>query len=334
MNTANAQPTALDATDVGRLRWRNLMSTTLGGVDLQIGGSAFAGHLRSRDLGGLRVYELSATPSEAHTSTNAAAPGFVITCQLSGTGEIGQSGRVAALGPGDVALFATHLQGSFVLGDDFRSISVRIPPELLDLRASALEGLSATVLSGTPLAPVVGTYFAQVLRDIDLLPRSERPRVLRTALTMVETMLHVERASLDELMGTYVDENAGHLGRGLRLRDDVLDYIDEQLTSADLDPAAIAGAHFVSVRHLHKVFNRGDETVASYIRQRRLTMCQRELADPACQDDTVAEIARRWCFESASHFGRAFREQVGVSPAAYRRSMAAQHIAEPSLPGR
>ncbi|MFQ6397589.1 helix-turn-helix domain-containing protein [Nocardia sp. KC 131] len=49
------------------------------------------------------------------------------------------------------------------------------------------------------------------------------------------------------------------------------------------------------------------------IRDRRLNACYRELTR-ARPTDTVAEVAFRWGFTDAGHFGRAFKQSYGVTP--------------------
>lgn len=88
-------------------------------------------------------------------------------------------------------------------------------------------------------------------------------------------------------------------------------------------PAMIARAHFISVRHLHNLFRGDSDTVGAYIRRRRLGMCERDLKDPAQRDVPVGTIARRWGFESPSHFGQLFRDHHGETPASLRRATAA-----------
>uniref|UniRef100_UPI0004C754E5 helix-turn-helix domain-containing protein n=1 Tax=Streptomyces sp. NRRL S-31 TaxID=1463898 RepID=UPI0004C754E5 len=97
-------------------------------------------------------------------------------------------------------------------------------------------------------------------------------------------------------------------------------YIDQHLTDPDLAPDVIARAHHISVRYLHKLFELEDITVSRWIQQRRLEQCRRDLARREVAGLTIAAIAHRWGFTSASHFSRVFRAAYGVSPAEWRNS--------------
>jgi AraC-like DNA-binding protein len=96
-------------------------------------------------------------------------------------------------------------------------------------------------------------------------------------------------------------------------------HIDANLADPGLTPRAIAEAHYISVRQLHKLFEAERLTVARWIRHRRLDRCRAELADPAFAGVPVRAIAARWGLVSASHFAHAFRLAYGCSPQEYRR---------------
>jgi AraC-like DNA-binding protein len=97
-------------------------------------------------------------------------------------------------------------------------------------------------------------------------------------------------------------------------------FIDSHLGDPELTPAAVAAAHHISLRYLHKLFEPERHGVAGLIRQRRLERCRHDLLDPAQVDRPVAGIAARWGFSSAAHFSRVFREAYGLPPAAFRRA--------------
>ena len=97
-------------------------------------------------------------------------------------------------------------------------------------------------------------------------------------------------------------------------------FIDSHLGDPELTPAAVAAAHHISLRYLHKLFEPERHGVAGLIRQQRLERCRHDLLDPAQVDRPVAGIAARWGFSSAAHFSRVFREAYGLPPAAFRRA--------------
>lgn len=77
--------------------------------------------------------------------------------------------------------------------------------------------------------------------------------------------------------------------------------------------AAEAGVHPV---HLATTFRRCfGRTVATHVRQLRIELACRELVG---SDTPLADIAFAAGFSDQSHFGRRFKQAIGVTPAAYR----------------
>ena len=75
----------------------------------------------------------------------------------------------------------------------------------------------------------------------------------------------------------------------------------------------------VSVRTLHRAFASVGQSVASYIRQRRLEEARLALTAPSnCL--SITELAAIWQFADGSHFTRAFKKRYGQTPAEYTRS--------------
>jgi AraC-like DNA-binding protein len=95
-------------------------------------------------------------------------------------------------------------------------------------------------------------------------------------------------------------------------------YIAEHLADPGLSPDAIARAHFVSTRQLHRLFAQQGTTVTQRIRAHRLEKCRRELLDPRSAT-SITGISRRWGFTDLPTFSRAFRSAYGSTPSAYRR---------------
>jgi AraC-like DNA-binding protein len=96
-------------------------------------------------------------------------------------------------------------------------------------------------------------------------------------------------------------------------------FIESHLSDPALTPAAVAAAHHISLRYLHKLFEPEPHGVAGLIRQRRLERCRHDLLDAAQADRPVSGIAAHWGFSSAAHFSRVFREVYGLPPAEFRR---------------
>ena len=67
------------------------------------------------------------------------------------------------------------------------------------------------------------------------------------------------------------------------------------------------------VRYLHRLFAAEGKTVCSWIRERRLERCRRDLRDPGLAGERVADIAARWGFRSVTHFSALFNAGYGCT---------------------
>jgi AraC-like DNA-binding protein len=74
---------------------------------------------------------------------------------------------------------------------------------------------------------------------------------------------------------------AGIHQRALLLRAQA--FIEARLSDPTLSPGAVAAANYISVRSLYKLFETQGQSVAGWIRQRRLERCRRDLLDPRWQ---------------------------------------------------
>jgi AraC-like DNA-binding protein len=92
-------------------------------------------------------------------------------------------------------------------------------------------------------------------------------------------------------------------------------YVAEHLADPDLGPVSIAAAHYVSTRHLHRLFAHRGSTVTREIQRLRLARCRRELLDPT---RSITDVSRQWGFPDLATFSRAFRSAYGLSPSPWR----------------
>ncbi|WP_436757370.1 helix-turn-helix domain-containing protein [Streptosporangium sp. V21-05] len=99
-------------------------------------------------------------------------------------------------------------------------------------------------------------------------------------------------------------------------------FIEQHLDDPGLSPSAIAAAHNVSVRYLHRLFQPQGVGVAGWVRRRKLERCRADLADPSKRAVPVRLIGARWGFPNEAHFNRTFSAAFDISPAAYRRHAA------------
>ena len=110
-------------------------------------------------------------------------------------------------------------------------------------------------------------------------------------------------------------QSLGILGE---LRGRIRRFIEIHLSDPTLRPEEIALAFQISVRHLHRLFSVTGNTLAAYIRARRLEECRSDLANPRLQDHTITDLAFFWGFSDSAHFSHSFTKEFGVSPREFR----------------
>lgn len=276
--------------------------------------SRFRGLMRGAAVDEVHVTDLRATAHEVERTPELIARGdrsfFKVSLMLCGRGLLIQDGREAVLDPGSLAVYDTSRPYSLVFEEDFRSMVVMFPRHLITLPSHLVGELTAVRISGNEgLGAVVVPYLTQLAMNLDQLAGATGVRLAHSALDLVTTVFTRE-LGLDDAS---VDPHRALMQR-------VRSHIDRNLASTDLSPASIAAAHFVSVRHLHGLFQEQGTTVSTWIRTRRLERCRRDLIDPLLADRPVAAIAGRWGFIDAAHFSRAFKAAYGISPSECRAS--------------
>lgn len=105
-----------------------------------------------------------------------------------------------------------------------------------------------------------------------------------------------------------------------QLKARALIHMAEQIDRPGLCGATVADTLGVSIRTLHRAFERSERTFAATLRQMRMQRAAELLQQPQLRSLPVAEIGTRCGYPSPAHFGRAFVLEYGLSPAAWRRA--------------
>lgn len=145
-------------------------------------------------------------------------------------------------------------------------------------------------------------------------------RLLRQTLTQVEGPTPALDPALTEqntlsLLGMIVGGQDS--ARGILAS--AKDYIARHLTDPELSPGRIAAAVGLSERQLGRHFGEEGTSAGRYVLGQRVELARQLLRDPGQRGLSIGEIAARCGFTSQSHFGRVFREQVGMTPLQWRK---------------
>ena len=299
--------------------WRHVLDEGLAPIE-PIG---FPDQVRAGQVGALSVGELCASEPGGAMRTAAhirrSDPElYKVDFVAAGSGIVEQNGRAARLERGDFTLVDLSRPARWSMAP-VRVVGVLFPRAMLPLRGNEPARLTAVRVRGDRGAgAIVSSLARQLARHLDDYGAADGTRLGTAVLDLLTAGLasRLER-------GDAIPTEAGRRALLVRIRA----YIESHLPDPELTPARIAGAHYISVRYLHKLFESEQATVSEWVRWRRLERCRRDLLDPARLAEPVGAIGMRWGFRDAGRFSRLFRAAYGLPPAEYRERASAKAAA-------
>ncbi|MEU8899428.1 helix-turn-helix domain-containing protein [Nocardia sp. NPDC048505] len=268
--------------------------------------------LHGTTRGRLLFAELTATP-HVHRRTPRCirasdAAFFQIAVLTAGAASLAQDGRVAELTPGDFVVYENARPFTWTFTRPWSVSVLSIPAAAVPLTDKERRAAAGRPLSGRHgLSGVVGRFVLDLIRHGAELADSRSEEVLARTTDLALCLL----AEPDDA------RHADAAQRSLVPR--IKAHIDWHLRDPGLTPAEIAAAMNISTRYLHKLFQAENESVALYLRRRRLACVRAELLDRRLEHLSIAALAHRGGFGDLSGFNRAFRATYGVSPGEMRR---------------
>lgn len=278
------------------------------------GTDPFPAGVVTRDLGTLRFAELVTPPGECFRDARTARADdeqlWQVYLLTRGRVRAEQGRSVAVLEPSDLVLVDPCRPVSFA-STATTNVTMLVPRSALRLGPDDAARLAGVRLRGDrgPAALV-----SSVVRDLVRSAAGFRPAEEARAAAAVTELLAVALSARLGDARPAPDE-------ALRAR--IEGFIEARLPDPALTPAAIAAAHHMSVRRLHRLFESQPRTVAALIRHRRLERCH---ADLAATGRTVASVAARWGFTDPAHFSRLFRSTYGYTAGALTSSIPARTV--------
>lgn len=303
--------------------WREVVCRTIAGVDatpLDHKGS-YAGAIRARSvpLTDMPSFDLLHVKADAQRVSrtrrliNAQTEGaWLLMIQRKGMCDIRQGSAQITLAPGDIGFLDTSRPYEVIFPRGFAQSIVKLPTLLFRELFPKGRDIAGTALPGGDALAAIARYNLLLL---ERLASAIDPRLLPAAAH--RAIDHLSLAARTFFDGTNRDVRgcayAFHFERA-RL------YIAEHLSDTRLSVERIADAAGLSSSHLQEIFRENSgHTIADYVRQQRLAMCRRDLADASLRRDSITSIAFRWGFSESSSFSRAFRNAFQMTPRQYRR---------------
>lgn len=245
---------------------------------------------------------------------------FLMVLQLQGQFRVTQDGRTAVLDPGDLCFIESSHPVEVHTSGNYRGIGVKFPLRLLGYPRENLSRLTArAVRADQGVAATVSAILLTLNTTIGSIDASSQYKMIGAVVELVEAML----ASIDP------QSQQPDVGGEVRM-EQVKDYIEAHLGDQDLAPGRVAAALYISVRQLHYLFRETGTSMSTWVRERRLSRCQADLADPTLKHLPISAIASKWGFNSSSHFGQVFKASARMTPRQFRDHHLGRPAEEPS----
>ena len=274
----------------------------------------FHGSIDKRSLAGVELTRFASSPVSfaKFPVVSATSPerACIVITQLEGVRRYRQSDAVSILHPGDTTMLDSGLPWSSECPGQCARLYLRFPRWVIQNRLK--------------------------INALPVLPRISGACGLGATLFRLATSLYEEAGMLTPEQGraaveAYLELLAGCIGHP-ELATQKLSHqgelyariervIEDRLAEPTLNPAEIADAVGISVRHLHRLFLTKGHRVGEWIRERRLERCREDLSDRRFCERNITDIAFAWGFSDSAHFSRCFKKEFGVSPRAFRSSL-------------
>lgn len=233
--------------------------------------------------------------------------GVALGLVLEGETVVSQAGRSVVLGPGQFTLYSGAQPFSVTAPVAHSYLAVAVP---LFSIGQQLVDVPAILASGDLTRSASGAILSAALMSLAGSHADLSARVRLECGNAVLSLIHA----------VIMQHGSGQTpSRSLALFNVLVQWVEQHLRDDVLDAERLAAVHHVSTRYVRQVFAEQRSTVSRYVRECRLERARANLTDPAQASLSIATIARRWRFDNASVFSRAFKAQYGMCPEAYRR---------------
>lgn len=305
--------------------WNDLYSSRMSRVEFTPGDqSSFGAELCIGRIGPVKLAKLSVDScsierTRRHLAQSPRLYSFLL--QASGSSVFCHYGREACLSAGDFVLCDTGMTHYFQTARHSVTIMVRVAPDVLEQFLPSPEQFCGMHLGRAVGVTRTAAAMVQSLSEEMSFcsTRDYESRIARHLLEMI---------SISYTLGLGQYQRAPTSPVAARRRGDIIRYLEGHLYDPTLTADAVAEGVNLSTRHLRTIFSSSGEKMSAYILRRRLEECARCMRDPAWNGQTLLKIALSKGFNSAAHFTRAFREQFGMSPREYRRTMGTRAAGE------
>jgi AraC-like DNA-binding protein len=226
-----------------------------------------------------------------------------VCIQRAGTATISQDGRQVLLAPGAMAIYDIDQPYTIALQGDWRCSVIAFPRSAF---VASRHFIDAVICRSTSVRQGPGSVLAPLVASA---VRGEVRAVGASDVLM-------GHASLDLLRAALAAERLPDRPDAVVLTIDA--YIRRHLADTELSHAAVAAAHHMSERTLHRLFEASGQSVTELIRAYRLDGIMADLRSASSASETINQVAARWGLHDMPHLIRAFRARFGMTPSQAR----------------
>jgi AraC-like DNA-binding protein len=292
--------------------WREYMAEVYYCVDIKPRLEDFvSGELRELPLGRLGLSNFKANQQRVFRYAEAAksdnSDNFVFIFPIREKLYFDQRGRAGFIDPGNVVILRSSEFYEAACPDGFENITIKVPSTLMRGRVPAIDDLCAQFDVANPvLSSIVSDMALKLMHSQNDWPRGIASQISENVLDLLGLML----------------DSAEH--KGHREFDDrslmaamfkrICNFLRENLGDHELSPVSVALAHRISLRYLHKLFERNGTTFGRWLMEARLQEARRRILSDANQTMTLQWIAFSCGFGSQSHFSTQYRARFNETP--------------------
>ncbi len=221
-------------------------------------------------------------------------------------------GREIDLRPGNFVLWDSARPMTFITGENLHQVTLAVTHDRLHrVFPQAGDFVGKPLSAATGLNRLFANHLLSLDEQFGELPCDQARSVLDSSIDFLAATLDSSNCSAD---GVFASELLRKIRR----------YIDQNLEDFDLSISNIAASHGISIRHLHRLFQGLDTSVARYIVKHRLDRCKHELSSSLHRRASITDIAFRWGFTDSGTFSKAFRREFGMTPRDFRAAAKVQ----------
>lgn len=290
--------------------WRDLMCRQFHGLETDFYGDRTCdGTLAANTVGDTTLARLRATRHRVfmnHRQAAESAQCLKIIAPYEGEAWVEQRDRVAQVKPGKWIIYDMANEYTVSNPGSVDHLVIMLPASFLRGTELPIDEIVARPIGSHGLGAVAWQVMFSIHAELPYMPPHSR-------IAAGETVAQLVRLALLESFGRQSKPS-----RNLAMQERIRGYVLRNLNDPALSLDSIARALRCSKRLLHECFQGSDQTIGAYIQAQRIEACARDLRDPALRNLSITEIALARGFVNTSHFSKAFKDRMGVSPRAWR----------------